>query len=402
MRKFAKVAVLMAMLAMIPSLGFAGSSDIQTTQEEAITISSKVPFKFYGFISAETMYGDSQVASFGTSNATIAAYNTNITGVTRVVDETLQTRNDAFLDFTVQNTRFGFVLDEYDFNGKNFSVEARLEMDFFNLANVNIHAMNPRIRRAYSTIGQERWRVLFGMEWELYSPLNTSTLDVGSNMWFQGNQGFRRPQISFTYNHPIGDESKIEAAASVNLAGNSMSQMDAGVTTAMPMLQARVGFFHKLPAGQLKAYISTAYGHHNNAVVGNAKVKNWGLAASLEVPIHKYLTPMGEFQYGYSLGSQLSLASDTTRQRFIAAWGAVKSCWLDWFETNVGYGVEDLNDAQVAAGWVKNNQKIFANLKFMPVKPLVIGLEYNYLRTNYQGSGASKANTMMLNTIFFF
>ncbi len=405
MRFFTKATILATILAIIPSLGFAGSSNIQSSQEEAITLSSKVPFKFYGFIAAKTMYGDSRISSFGRDNGVPAGsggYNNNITGVTRVVDETVATNNNAFLDFTVQNTRFGFVLDEYDFDGKNFTVEARLEMDFFNLANTSVHAIQPRIRRAYSTIGQESWRFLFGQEWELYSPLNSSTLDIGSNLWNQGNQGFRRPQIRFTYNRLVGDSSKIEAAASVNLQGNSMSPIDNGVTTGIPMVQARLGYFQDLPAGKLKAYVSGAFGKHNSAVAGNSKVTNWGIAASIQVPIHKYLKPIGEFQYGYSLGSQLSLASDTTRQRFVAGWGAIKSCWLDWFETNVGYGMEDLNDSQVANGFVKNNQKIFANLKFKPVKPLIIGLEYNYLRTNYQGSGASKANVIFSNVIFFF
>ena len=400
MKRVSSVVVLFLALLVMPVLAFAGSSDLQTTQQEKIVLSSKVPFSFYGFISAETMWGDSQVSSFGTSSA---AYNRNITGVTRVVDESLEKNNDAFLDFTVQNTRFGFALDSYDFGGKNFTVDARLEMDFFSTANLSVHSVTPRIRRAYSAIGQEKWRVLFGQEWDVYSPLNTGTLDVGSNMWYQGNQGFRRPQIRFTYNHSFGEKNGLEGVVSVNLAGNSMQLTDAGVTTAIPMEQARVGYWHKLPAGKMNIYLSGFYGRHNNAVAGASKINNWGKSASFEVPIHKYLKPSAEFQYGYSLGSLLSLSSDTTRQRFISGWGQIQSCWLKWFETNIGYGYETLKSSQVAATFVKNNQKGFVNFKFKPVDALVLGLEYNLLRTAYQGTtGTSTANIVLFNTVFFF
>jgi hypothetical protein len=43
---------------------------------------------------------------------------------------------------------------------------------------------------------------------------------------------------------------------------------------------------------------------------------------SAEVPVHKYFTPSIEAHYGYSMGMQLSISSDTLRQRDISWLGA--------------------------------------------------------------------------------
>ena len=380
------------------------SLDLQTGQEEVIKFSSKVPIGFYGFISAEAFYSDSQLSTFGTNNNTPASYNKTPAGPNRVVDESVEGNNNAFISATPQNSRFGFLLEPYDFDDKPFEIDARLEMDFFSTGDLSVASLRPRLRRGYAGIGGKsgRWHVLFGQEWDLFSPLNPATLNIGGNLWRQGNLGFRRPQIRFTSKNPIGKGSGIEAAASVNLPSNSMSFDDSGNTTGVPMIEGRVGYWHKLSAGKLKAYISGAYARHRNAVAGGSDINNWGISASVSAPLHRFFIPSGEFHYGYSLGMMLSNASDTSRQRMIAGWGQVKSLWLDWLESNVGYGIDTLDSSEVAAGWVRRNQVAFANLKFKPVKSFIIGIEYNYLNTNYKGTGASKANMGLLNVLYTF
>lgn len=398
MKKLLKLVLVLAVL--FPAL--ADAESLQIAEKDGIKLSCKVPFKFYGFISAQTMWSDSQLSSFGTTSAT---YDRNMVAVTRVIDETF---NDAYLDFTVQNTRIGFALDPYDFGDKNFTVDARLELDFFGLNNgsgvtiTSIHGVFPRIRRAYAGIGGQSWRFLAGQEWDLYSPLNTSTLNIGANMWYQGNQGFRRPQMRFTYEHPINENNGLEGAVSASLPSNSMSFTDNGTTTGIPMFQGRFGYWNKREAGKIQAYLSGVFARHINATAGLGDVTNWGLAASLDFPLHKYLNPTAEFQYGDSLGSLLSLSSDTTKQRFMGGWGGIKSAWLGWLETNVGYGFEKLDNSQVVAGSIKTNQLGFLNVKFIPHKSFVIGVEYEYLRTNYQGSGTSSASAIMGNMMFLF
>ena len=397
-----KIMLVLALIAVFCVPFLANAGNLQTGDGKLISLSTKVPVSLYGFISAETLYSDSQLSSFGALNNTPASYNKNMSGFNRVVDESVEGKNDAFLSWTVQNSRFGFLFSPYDFGGKKFEVDARLEFDFFSTADLSVASVRPRLRRAYAGIGQKNWHLLFGQEWDVFSPLNPATLNIGGNLWQQGNMGFRRPQIRFTYKNSFNDESGFEAVGSVNIASNSMSFDDAGVTTAIPMLEGRFGYFYKLPAGKMKAYLSGVYGRHNNAVAGGDKINNWGLALSVEAPVHKYLKPSAELHYGYSLGMMLSISQDTTRQRSIAAWGQIKSEWLDWLETNVGYGIDTLNNSQVAANWVKTNQMAFANFKFKPLSVFIIGLEYNYLRTTYQGTGASSANAGFLNVMYIF
>jgi len=385
----------------------APTGSIQTEQPVEISLSSKVPIKFYGFVSAEFMWADSQLSSFGTLNnglgvAGASPYNKNMVGFNRVVDETVDGRNNAFISATIQNSRFGFHLKPYDFDGKNFWVDARLELDFFSTGNLSAQSVLPRIRRAYASIGQEKWKLLFGHEWDLFSPLNTATLNIGANLWQQGNLGFRRPQICFVFNTPVADKSGVEVAMSVNLPSNRMNFDDPGNTTSIPMLEGRFGFSHKLPAGMMRLYASGMFARHKNAIAGASDVNNWAVAFSFDIPAHRFFKPSGEFHYGYSPGLMLSIASDTTRQRTMAGWGQIKSLWLDWFETNIGGGVEMLKSFEVANGWVKRNMMGFANLKFKPLKFFIIGLEYNYLCTDYQGSGSSRANAIFTNVLFYF
>lgn len=385
----------------------APTGSIQTDQPVDISLSSKVPISFYGFISAEFLWADSQLSSFGTLNnglgvAGATPYNRTPVGFNRVVDETVDGNNDAYISATVQNSRFGFHLKPYDFGGKNFWVDARLEMDFFSTGNLSVQSVMPRIRRAYASIGQEHWKFLFGHEWDLFSPLNTATLNIGGNLWQQGNLGFRRPQISFTYAASISDTNGVEAAASVNLPSNAMNFNDNGNTTSIPMLEGRFGFWHKLPAGKMRLYASGMYARHRNAAAGLSDINNWALALSFDIPVHRLFRTSGEFHYGYSPGLMLSIASDTLRQRTMAGWGQIKSLWTDWLETNIGYGVDMLKNSEVVAGWVKSNQVGFVNVKFKPLKFFIIGLEYNYLCTNYQGSGSSRANAIFTNVLFYF
>jgi len=397
------IGLMMALALVVAATPFtANAQSIQTDIPEQIKLSTKVPVSFYGFILAEMLYSDSQLSSFGTNDNTPANYNTNITGFNRVQDETVQGNNDGFISGTVQNTRFGFMLEPYDFNGKNFKVDARLEMDFFSTGNLGAGSVVPRLRRAYAGIGQERWHVLFGNEWDLFSPLNTATFNVGANLWRQGNLGYRRPQIAFSFQQPIGDKSGVKFAASVNLPSNSMSSNDPANTTCIPMFQGLFGFWHDLPAGKLWAYLTGVYYRNKNAAAGSADINNWGMALSVLAPIHKFFQPSGEFHYGQSLGTMFSGASNTTRQREINAWGQVKSKWLSWFETNVGYGGDFIKSSQVAAGFVKRNQLVFANIYFKPHKDFIIGPEYNYMRTNYQGNGSSEANVIFLNAMYYF
>jgi hypothetical protein len=232
--------------------------------------------------------------------------------------------------------------------------------------------------------------------------LNVPTLNTGSNLWTQGNPGFRRPQLRGTYTYKNG-QNGLELAASINSPSNSLMFNDLGNTTGIPVFEGRVGYWHQYDSGKLETFLSALYGQHRNATAGLDDVTNWGVAASVSAPlINKYLTLMGEGHYGNSLGSQLTIAANTADQTTLGGWAAVQSQWYSWFETNVGYGLDDLDDDDVAAGGISSNSNIFGNVKFKPIKQFVLGLEYNYLTTDYSGTGTSEAHLLMSNVMYSF
>lgn len=372
----------------------ASAQNVQTGEVEKISLSTKVPVSFYGFIDAQTIFTSALIDTFNSGNSVLSGYN-------NVQNKAIVGKDDASINFTPQSTRFGFLLSPYNFGDKSFSVDARIEFDFFSTANLSAASIAPRLRRAYAGIGNKSWHILAGQEWDIFSPLNPGTLNISGDMWTQGNLGFRRPQIQFTYNHNFSEKSAIEAAVSANLPSNSLQSNDPANDTGIPMFQGRFGYLHSLPAGKLKAYIS-AFFYRVNRGGGAAKFSAHGASASIDAPAHKFFQPSAEFQYGYGMNPFLSISTQTIRQRSISGWGNIKSDWLCWLETNLGYGIEMLKDADVAAAARKNNQNGFFNIRFKPVKDFVIGLQYDYMRTNWQGSGASSANVGSLNLLYFF
>ncbi|MBU0505671.1 MAG: hypothetical protein ABII18_09080 [bacterium] len=377
-------------LALLLVCGLILSSPVKA--EEGFSVSSKLPMKVYGFIAAQTMWGDSQVGSFGN--------NLNMTAPNRVIDETTVGADDAFIGFTMQNTRVGLYLEPYEFDGKSYAIDARLELDFWSTATVSYSVQSPRIRRAYMSLGNDTWNVLFGQEWDLFAPLNPASINVGNVLWNQGNVGFRRPQVRSTYKHGY-DKSGVEVAASVNSPNNSMLFNDLGNTTGIPMFQGRLGYWRDWSNGKFQAYVSGMYARHNDAA-GGADINNWGSALSLDMPFLKYAKVQAEGFFGYSMNPLLSITAATTKQRTFGGWAAITSPWCDYFETNIGYGGEFVRSADVAAGNLKTNMVGFANMKFKPVTHLMLGVEYNYLRSNYQGNGNSIAHGVLGTAMYVF
>lgn len=352
-------------------------------------VGAKLPVKIYGFIDAQFIWGDSTVTTLGsTTNSYVA--------ITDAANDVVTPMDDAFFGATAQNTRIG--LDWLPTKvGKVLTVGGKIEMDFLNPGGGN--SPRPRMRLAYAYLEGKHWQLLGGQEWDVFSPLNTATQQIGSNLWFGGNLGFRRPQLKFTYSIPCCDNAAIKLIASINNPGNVDTVMNNTNTAGWPYGEASVLFTKPMNDDTFTAAISGVLGRENTPV---RNINIWGLAASLKWPVHRFFKPAGEFQYGVDLGDFLSNCGLGARRRVIAGWGQITSQWHKMLQTNIGYGVETLKTDQVAVGSVLSNQFGFANLWFNPVKPFGIGLEYDHIRTRYNGNGVSTANVIMGSTKFDF
>ena len=95
--------------------------------------------------------------------------------------------------------------------------------------------MKFRNRLAAFTLAREETVWLFGQHWDVFSPLNPTTLMTNGNLWNTGNLGFRRAQVR--YSGKAGKQG-MDWAASVN----DPSTGDTAPSSELPILEGRLGF----------------------------------------------------------------------------------------------------------------------------------------------------------------
>lgn len=365
-------------------------------------IKTKYPLEIYGMIAAQVFWGSAQTNLYTYTDGQKDSF----VAQSSVVDRTLVPDDNAWIGVTPQNSRLGLNWTGSKV-GKNTTLGGKLEIDFLNPTGGA--SPRPRIRLFYLTYDYKNFRMLAGQDWDIFSPLNTRSLSLGGNLWFQGDLGFRRPGVVFSYNFPIDDANAIK----LSLGGYNPSNLDtiinSGNNSSIPYGEGSLQYTRKMKAGDMIVAASTTAGAHRNG--NNKNTKMWGVAGSLQIPFHKYFQVSGEVQYGKDLGDFLTYAGITRSIRALEVWGQAYSKWHDKFETVVGYGISNLQRSKVtwqnptAANMllgINRNQNVFANFKFYPVKPFYIGIEYNYMKTNYRGNGTSGANVVFTNLVYSF
>jgi len=377
--------------------------ELKAQNEEAAKksyVGSKFPVELYGFIDVQPVMGTARTQMYGGLNSVAVQ--------SRVVDKTTAAGGrHTWFGITPQNSRVGLNWKGSKVSDK-LKIGGLIEIDFLNILNSTSYGTSPipRIRHIYTELFSDTWSFLAGQTWDLFSPLNSASLSMGGNLWFQGNMGFRRPQARFTYNFNLDDINKFKVAVSANLPANTDDLVSSnGITSGIPLGEALVQYARKMKYGDFVLALSSVVGANNNA--GNYS-KIAGVAGSLVVPFHKYLKLSGEVHYGQDLGIFLSYAnsagngSNSFGVRNTAAWGQITSQWCEKFDTAAGYAIDMVQSSKVLAGNVERNQVAFANFRFFPVKPFYVGLEYNYMRTNYRGNGSSPANVIFSNLMYYF
>lgn len=364
----------------------------QKSEREKIP-QSKFPIKLYGFVAAQPTWASAKTTLSGTRNSAAA--------MSSIKDKTANPANgNAWFGFTIQNSRLGLLWTGSDV-GKKTKIGGVFEIDFVNIIDNASYGTSPlpRIRLFSFDIWGDRWSLLAGQNWDIFSPLNTKSLSLGNNLWFQGNMGFRRPQVRFTYNFPFGVVNNLKVSASIDHPSNTDNLYAGGAESAYPYGEWQVAYSRKMKYGD---FVIAASGVGGVNRLNSKNNKMYGFAGSLNFPVCKFVELTGEFQWGQDLGDFLSLAGTTTKARNIAVWGQASSRWHKKFETNFGYGIDNIQTSKIAAGAVQRNQIVFGNVKYWPVEPFYIGVEYEYMRTNYKMNGASAANALFANLVYMF
>jgi hypothetical protein len=160
-------------------------------------------FIFYGILKPEIIVGTSGVETFGKATAVAAT-----AAAHPIADPNY---DQPFTTFQLQQTRVGVKIGE----GKPLS--GKVEIDFIddNFSHSSpIQGTGVRLRLAYVTYKPSPGHtVMFGQNWDIFSPLNAATMNMVGNSFQAGNVAFLRPQLAYTY----GTGEGIEISAALGL-----------------------------------------------------------------------------------------------------------------------------------------------------------------------------------------
>ena len=360
-------------------------------------VRSKIPIRIGGFIKVDSFYQSARM---------------NSTDAPRFVSSDPD-RNDGQFGSTVQHSRLTLSLDPVDVRSAKLS--GLVELDFFSLGDIGDSKFNNnqlRTRQLYLNLEQDGWSLLMGQTWDLFSPLNPTTLNTNGFFWFGGNAGFRRPQLRITKRFE-GEDSALVAAASLN--SNIGQTITVGGTTrntgedaGTPVLEGLLTYEFRLGQSSGQIGFSALAGEEEDDVIDEEIAQYWfGVHAQFK-PLD-WVSLQGEWQIGKNLDAFLAGAG----YRSAAGPGAGKeikstSGWLQLalrpFErvrVNLHYSLENLYDPDPATGR-SNNRIIGGNAYYDFGEGLEFGVEWDYFATRFSGSENADGNLVWLSAIYGF
>ncbi|MBN1164527.1 MAG: hypothetical protein JXB45_08110 [Candidatus Krumholzibacteriota bacterium] len=338
----------------------------------------KYDFKFSGFFKTDLIYDLSRI-----SPGNYALY----------VDS--KGRDDNAFYLNTRETRLGF---DFGWTEEEIKTSAKLEFDFYGIGAEGENKAGPMLRHAYLMISRGPWSLLAGQTWDVISPLNPSTANY-SVLWDQGNIGYRRPQVRFSLQGDINEESRVLLAVALSRTiGIDIDSdgVDDGVDSGQPTVQGRVGIQSKLGEGSdLACGVSGHFGQEKWNPDDSRTTDSWSLNTDLTLKVNSRLCLKGEFFTGKNLGSYLGGIGQSITPRHealpaLGGWGMVAVKPHDRITCNAGYSFDDPDDSKYNVPdnntpyTLKDmNSEIFANI-FVDITGNVTGIfEVAYLQTDY-------------------
>jgi hypothetical protein len=311
--------------------------------------------------------------------------------------------NDGQFSMTANQTQLGLLVNAPPWN--DIKTMGRLEIDFYGAGTAE-NKPEAMLRHAYVNAEWLKWNfsLLAGQTSDVISPLTAPTVNY-TVCWWQGNIGYRRPQIRLTKGMKMTDnfETKLEIAAARTIPAfsNALSP-DPGADEEFPSAQARLSatfpIFDKKPAtigisghwGEEERHVTNSVG----VVTGHAHYDSWSANVDLKVPITSWLLLQAEGFIGDNLAAYLGGVGqgyNATQQdtiRAMGGWTALSFGPFNKWMFNTGAGVDranpdDLTPSAAAPPRV-SNMVCFGNTYYSITPNLQLALEISYLRTTYK------------------
>jgi hypothetical protein len=354
--------------------------------------------KPYGYIKLDATY-DSQKPSPSTGDFSL------------FVQPEVGGKSDSQLDFSARDSRFGldFTLPEEH----GITATAKAEIDF--VINGSESAYSVRLRHSYVNLAfGEGWSVLAGHSWDAFFYVAPVTLDAG----FLGDAGYlysRRAQLRLSKLADLGGGSKLTARVAVaKTASGDLDGLgqDDGLDSARPTVEALLALDTPLLSSKpTKISIGGEFGTETVDAAGNPDAKNYDsrlLVAGLFLPLTEKIALQGNLWTGENLDGWLGgigQGVNTTLGTSVAAKGGWAQVVLNptarW-NVNLGYGVDDPDDADLNAGGRAKNTRLFFNAFYKLTKTVTLAAEYSVIKTDYKGAADATDNRVQFTTHYQF
>lgn len=363
-------------------------------------------FKPYGFVQLDAAWSDSR---FGL-DAELAAF-------VRSEDETAPRtgtqpvgapKNESEFTMYTRLARLGFDLDF----GKveelgDAHIGGKVEVDFYALPASDSRSML-RMRHAYLTMKWTSLEILAGQTTDLISP-RLPAINYDMVMWGAGNLGDRRPQARVTGNVKFGKATMTFAAMAGMTGAIDGQNLDSngvldGVQSALPTVQARIGFDYKLweKGNQLGVGV---WAHWAKEEVDNFSLgtrdeshfDSWAIGLDMHFPIWEdRLWIQGEAWIGENLddvrgGIFQGVNADGEEIKSIGGWIEVGFKIFPWWTAHMGFATDDPEARDLPATGKVSTQIGYLKSEWA-FGPVYFAFEYSYWETEYKGFGAGRAN----------
>jgi hypothetical protein len=331
---------------------------------------------------------------------------------------------------TARQTRLGLTLDPIDTLGGKLSGDFQFDLmggeaPYANGAHFDLF----RLRLAYGRVDWKHWAIEGGQDWSVFAPLNPTSLNEFGIPEFTatGNSWIRAPQVRIegkTTNASGNNLLWQLAAMDPNAGDNSTTavvvarQPGIGERGRMPSLESRLAFTKSHNDRDYTFGFSGHYDRNKNAGdIGTVPVQvpfnSWGIALDYSLPITRILALTGEAYDGRALGVY-SVASGeavgavgTVGARGVTSrggWSQLQFNWTKQWQTNVAYGIDQPDDAQIAVGARSRNQQYMANVIDRLTRNISLSLEYRRILTDYRNqlTANERGNHVDLGVAYIF
>ncbi len=319
---------------------------------------------------------------------------TNNVDVPTFVAPSTSTAAPGGIAMTIRQTTLGLAFSASGIAGGTF--QGDLDVDFYGGQQPSSGGRTfplVRLRTARGTLAWRHGSVMAGQEQPLITnvdPVSLAAVGVpgftaAGNLWLWLPQV--RAAVQTAGRVRIGLEAAVLAPTSGDPAGLFDTDFDAAERTGTPFTQALV----RLAWGADEAAGFITLGAHSGRIrdANGMRRESEALALSAVVPLGGVLELRGEAFDGQALrglgggGIGQGLGLNGVAVRTTGAWGQLNARLGTRWTLGGGYGVDDPEDADLAAGARLANRTVEGHVHWRPAGPVVLGLEWRQSTTEY-------------------